>query len=907
MLSDHSPPRSPNILDTRPVPVTEYHPTSGYILNYEGKNILQKMDDDQYAYRRIDNHFYPFKDRQEWELGRFLCSSSLKQNEIDDFLKLPWTRKMGPSFKSYHALESMIESLPSGPIWRSETIIVDGYITKTPITFIYWDAAEVIDYIFGNPVFAHVMEMDPRKVFTDTDRDERVYTQFMTGDHAWACQDNLPLGATLVGVVGASDKTCVTSHSGGLQMHPAFLSIANIDGEVRMKASSHAWLCTAFMPIPDFEVHADYQSILADRVWHACMDICTVNLKKGAREGRQMSDPYGNTRLCFTPLVGYTADLPEQLLIHGVTKAASPITEATTQNFGDHIGHHPRLGSKTLERIHQLCQKVDPWDLDTFQKAAKALNLNGVHLPFWRDWHQSDPSVFLVPEILHSCHKFFFDHVLTWCKTLVGVEELDLRFKVLPVHSGYRHFAKGICHVQQMTGREHREIQRTIVAVIAGAVPPQFLRAIRAIIDFIYQVQAPRFTDSYIRGFVEALDEFHEEKEIVLQSGARCGKHGPKDHMNLPKLEVLHGFARSIQLVGASIFHSADVSERLLITHCKHPFLNTNHRNFEEQTVRNLDRQEKMRMFELYTLLRGSQNSLVNLMSNEASTISKTHPQSTWMAQILPNEKVVGALQAVCNLFLKGLTGTASNIAFHLNVKPDIATLSLTEAASQYNLPDLPAAMADYARGLSHLDRQGCRQSTGSEDLGFDRVRIWSKFKVQTTSVHNSDDVIPVQTVHAHPPGDRYPYGRCDTVLCGGTDKGNVQASDVAQVRIIFQPISRDASVLQSAMPILLYAQKFKFAGKFDENGILLEEPNIDMYLLRRLFRSQVLPNGKKMRMGDVMAISDVLHPVYIVPVFGKIMDRRINCDNSMELPDMFYLNNFSDKETHHNFTYNFA
>lgn len=95
---------------------------------------------------------------------------------------------MGLSFKSYHALESMIESLPSGPIWRSETIVVDGYTTKTPIVFIYRDAAEVIDYIFGNPVFANVMEMDPRKVFTDKDQDERVYTQFMTGDYAWACQ-----------------------------------------------------------------------------------------------------------------------------------------------------------------------------------------------------------------------------------------------------------------------------------------------------------------------------------------------------------------------------------------------------------------------------------------------------------------------------------------------------------------------------------------------------------------------------------------------------------------------------------------------------------------------------------------------------------------------------------------------
>lgn len=68
-----------------------------------------------------------------------------------------------------------------------------------------------------------------------------------------------------------------------------------------------------------------------------------------------------------------------------------------------------------------------------------------------------------------------------------------------------------------------------------------------------------------------------------------------------------------------------------------------------------------------------------------------------------------------------------------------------------------------------------------------------------------------------------------------------------------------------------------------------------------------MLPNGERMRMGDVVAMSDVLHPVDIIPVFGAVMDRRINCNNSLELPDTFYLNNFSDKEMHHHFTYNFA
>ena len=82
--------------------------------------------------------------------------------------------------------------------------------------------------------------------------------------------------------MGASDKTTVTRMSGGLDMHPAFLSIANISGRVRMKATSHAWSCVAFIPIPTFEVHPDFQTILQDRIYHECMDIVAVNLKATA-------------------------------------------------------------------------------------------------------------------------------------------------------------------------------------------------------------------------------------------------------------------------------------------------------------------------------------------------------------------------------------------------------------------------------------------------------------------------------------------------------------------------------------------------------------------------------------------------------------------------------------------------
>jgi hypothetical protein len=55
-------------------------------------------------------------------------------------------------------------------------------------------------------------------------------------------------------------------------MHPLFLTIGNIQSDVRMKAASHAWRCMAFIPMPTFLVNSDYQTLLQSRLWHKCVD-----------------------------------------------------------------------------------------------------------------------------------------------------------------------------------------------------------------------------------------------------------------------------------------------------------------------------------------------------------------------------------------------------------------------------------------------------------------------------------------------------------------------------------------------------------------------------------------------------------------------------------------------------------
>lgn len=374
-------------------------------------------------------------------------------------------------------------------------------------------------------------------------------------------QDLLPEGATILPIMAASDKTPVTSHTGGLEMHPLFLTTGNIRSDVRMKATSHAWNLVAFMPIPKFDVHPEYQMILQARVWHKCVDIICANLKIAARTGVYIPDPVGDLRYCFTPLVAYTADLPEQQLIAGVSRSSSPVTLARTQDFGDGVFHPPRDARHTLQQLLEICQEVDPWDVAAFQNKCNERGLLGVHLPFFRNWMFSDPSIFLVPELLHACHKFFFDHLFKWCKEVIGSRELDLQYKSMHKRVGVRHFASGVCHVQQMTGREHRDIQRTIVAAIAGAAPAGFVRAICALIEFIYIAQNPVHTETSIEQLKTALQDFHANKHFIIEVEARRTKTGVRVDFNIPKLELFQSFATAIQTIGSLIQHTADVSE----------------------------------------------------------------------------------------------------------------------------------------------------------------------------------------------------------------------------------------------------------------------------------------------------------------------------------------------------------
>ena len=81
---------------------------------------------------------------------------------------------------------------------------------------------------------------DPCVVFCNNQRE---YGEFFTDEHAHQIQDQFPKGGTIAPIIIASDKSPVTRHTstGNLEMHPMFVTIGNIQSDIRM-AGKHRTL-----------------------------------------------------------------------------------------------------------------------------------------------------------------------------------------------------------------------------------------------------------------------------------------------------------------------------------------------------------------------------------------------------------------------------------------------------------------------------------------------------------------------------------------------------------------------------------------------------------------------------------------------------------------------------------------
>ncbi|KIK18560.1 hypothetical protein PISMIDRAFT_14270 [Pisolithus microcarpus 441] len=705
-------------LEEQPAP-----PAGKFVETYKGsseafpgrKSFMNAFRDDQYAGERQNNLYFPFASQEEWQFASWLLCSRLSLTAIDSLLVLDILQGIPISFRTRKQLRSRAEALPPGPAWLCEEVKPEAP-TKHPVHLFYRQPLECLQALLSNPVLTPHISFMPRKVWTSAARICCIYDEWLTGERAWNAQDALPPSATILGVVLSSDKTNISIMTGNRMAHPILISLANID--------------TGFI-----EKTTHICSLLQDWLFHQVLNWVLTPLKTAATVGIMMNDPVGNLRYCYTLLASWIADTPEECLLAATSPKASPVTTATSKDFGNPFRHPSRTSSLTLSAIQTACTEQDPFDYENFLKVIKHLHLNGVIKPCWKGWPLSDPPQFLTPKPLHHFHRMFWDHDVKWCIAVTGSAELDFRFSLLQTPVGYCTFEDGISQLKQVTGHDHHAVQCYIIAL--------------------------EFTDDTLVRVANALQGFHNHKDTIMCAGAQ------KDSWEIPKLELLQSVVSSIHLSGAVIQWSADPTEHAHVQEIKVLARAGNNQDYYRSQGRHttIDAIEDDEIFEQAEVEHEPDEDDTSLADHLVVVRSPINYFA--IADMLVHGCIPNTLKPYCTL-------STTTTAFHLSTKPSLR-LSVDEAAAMFNLLDLRAALSEYLyrlqSGMPHLV-SGAR-SRQDHELPFDRLQVWYKIHAQQMHYYATQTPDAPQTMHAMPPSPLYPHGLYDAAIINADPDSN--------------------------------------------------------------------------------------------------------------------------------------
>lgn len=677
--------------------------------------------------------------------------------------------------------------------------------------------------------------------------------------------------------------------------------------KARRTRSLNAWVIIGYMPVVSWDAPAKIRTTLTNRLFHQCAKVIFQSIIDPGLKGTPVTDSAGHVRYCFPRLAAWLADYPEQIMINCAAGNTCPTTLAGYDDLGSSNVAEPRTTEWILQRIGEAMRDTEPENIQKYQETAHEYMLNGVHKPFWENLPGYRADLCVSPDILHGVLIFWRDHIFRWIKRLVGVHEIDNRLKVLQPVVGFRHFKKGISHLSQWTGREDRELQRVMVAIIAGSteVSDRAMRCIRAFHDFLYLVQYRSHSTETIGYLKDYLKAFHNDKNVFIETGVRTGK-GKKviPHFKIPKIASLHAYGQHIPQLGSSTQYTSELIETLHRTLAKDPFRVTNKRGSPNQMCRQLDRK---------------------------SRISHTKDLLDWISKAREAEKTARALASLSPGFQQRvkddilpsplsqndseLQRSRQSTRLWLNLVPRYSRMLLEEIATLYRLPSLIRDLDAYLQDPSMPSSE--RAERGIADVLY--ADVWDKVRIRVPDIQNDEEFSHIHTVGAYPPDEegRYPFGNGHCVLVhNGEETEDVGIEGkldvfsffiysylvgygIAQarlfVKVYLSPLRESLSQVNA--PRQAIAPQMK--KSHEPRSIMLayvqyfnRPENPDMHIqMYRVSRDQ---RAQNQRLGTFIPFESIVRFVQLIPRFDARVDSRISAENSMEICRNYYLNSFA-------------
>jgi len=510
---------------------------------------------------------------------------------------------------------------------------------------------------------------------------------------------------------------------------PVYMTIGNIAKSVRRQPSSHAAVLIGYIPVTKldcFDERSRSQAIY--NLFHHCMSCLLDPLIEAGRTGVLMTCADGQIRRVHPILAAYVADHPEQCLIACCKENCCPRCLVPPNERGNGSVYPLRRHGETEEILKQQGRGETQVE---FEKQG----LRSVFSPFWAKFPHTDIFACISPDILHQLHKGLFkDHLVSWCTALIGEKEVDNRFKAMSGYPALRHFSKGISLVSQWTGKEQKEMQKVFLGVVAGTMDPRAVIAVKSILDFIYYAQYQSHTEETLQQMQVALETFHNNKNVFIETGART-----QDHFNIPKLHSLVHYTQSIRSLGCLDGLNTETSERLHIDFAKKAYRASNRRDYTRQMTQWLQRQDALvrksnYMAWLGHLALADEVDEGELQSGEIDSDGELEDEE-------PEPEVAAAACGKSQEFhaLKDLLDSNVSRAFQLATVPTKRQVSVQDLSALYGAPDF----------LSSLKRfLNSRVPNACEPSEFDRFDLYSSISIllpSRTHVDNSKRIVRIR------------------------------------------------------------------------------------------------------------------------------------------------------------------
>ncbi|KAF7799993.1 hypothetical protein EIP86_011236 [Pleurotus ostreatoroseus] len=569
--------------------VHDAYPGAAKVVDWDPK-VRQRFEENANG---VDNPWHPFASQLEWEIAKWAKETNAGDSSLNKLLTIPGVvDRLGLTFNNARALNQRIDhDLPNTPEWLHRSVGLDGYTARYDLYS--RNILECLDDLYSNPRFARTMRFVPERHWTDGTKTSRMYRGIHTGDWMWKRQTQIKRGGTVVSVIFATDKTELTLFSGEHTAYPLYMTIGNIDQDLRARPSSHAWILVGYLPVAKVNepgLSEDASRRARARLFHHCMKIITEPLVEAGKHGRLMTSGDGAIRECFPILACYIGDYPEQCLVCCTRSGSTcPKCPARKREFEKNFYYELRNSTDTLAQIREACREATAAEREA---ALKAAGLTSVDEPFWERLPLCNIHEAITSDVLHQLYQGMVKHCVSWVRNIMGETELDRRFQRMPPTHGVRVFHDGISTLQRVSRAEHKEICKQLLGCMVGRAPAGAIRATRALLDFLYLAQYRSHSTETLEYMEKALDEFHRNKKVFITLGGR-----DSEHFNLPKLHALQHYIDCIKLFGTTNNYDTALSERLHIDFVKDAYRSSNKNDAIEQMGRWLRRRETVHRF----------------------------------------------------------------------------------------------------------------------------------------------------------------------------------------------------------------------------------------------------------------------------------------------------------------------